>query len=101
SARSRPRLPPFRAGNCPPMNIGWTDSSAFKARLWHTFFSKKTLQLVVTSVIPTVFAVADDPVGSGLVESLARPGGNITGLSNQQADLVGKRIELLRELTRL
>ena len=51
-----------------------------------------------TSVIPTVFAVADDPVGSGLVASLARPEGNVTGLSNQQIDLVGKRIELLREL---
>ena len=51
-----------------------------------------------TSVIPTVFAVADDPVGSGYVASLARPGGNVTGLSNQQIDLVGKRIELLREL---
>ena len=51
-----------------------------------------------TSVIPTVFAVADDPVGMGLVASLARPGGNVTGLSTQQADLVGKRIELLREL---
>src|SRR6516165_4904323 len=51
-----------------------------------------------TSVIPTVFAVADDPVGMGLVASLARPGGNVTGLSAQQADLVGKRIELMREL---
>ena len=51
-----------------------------------------------TSVIPTVFAVADDPVGSGYVASLARPGGNVTGLSNQQIELVGKRIELLREL---
>jgi putative ABC transport system substrate-binding protein len=51
-----------------------------------------------TSVIPTVFAVADDAVGTGLVTSLARPGGNVTGLSNQQIDLVGKRIELLREL---
>jgi ABC-type uncharacterized transport system substrate-binding protein len=51
-----------------------------------------------TSVIPTVFAVADDAVGTGLVASLARPGGNVTGLSNQQVDLVGKRIELLREL---
>jgi putative tryptophan/tyrosine transport system substrate-binding protein len=51
-----------------------------------------------TSVIPTVFALADDPVGSGSVASLARPGGNVTGLSVQQIDLVGKRIELLREL---
>jgi putative tryptophan/tyrosine transport system substrate-binding protein len=52
----------------------------------------------VTSVIPIVFAVANDPVGIGLVASLARPGGNVTGLSNETADLVGKRLELLREV---
>jgi putative ABC transport system substrate-binding protein len=51
-----------------------------------------------TSVIPIVFALAPDPVGSGLVASLARPGGNVTGLSTQQADAAGKRLELLREL---
>jgi putative ABC transport system substrate-binding protein len=51
-----------------------------------------------TSVIPIVFAVATDAIGSGLVASLARPGGNVTGLSIQNIDLVGKRIELLREV---
>jgi putative ABC transport system substrate-binding protein len=51
-----------------------------------------------TSVIPIVFAVAADPVGSDLVASLARPGGNVTGLSLQQTDAVGKRLELLREV---
>src|SRR6266478_4665438 len=51
-----------------------------------------------TSVIPIVFAVAIDPVGSGLVASLAKPGGNVTGLSLQAANLAGKRIELLREV---
>ena len=51
-----------------------------------------------TSVIPIVFAVAGDPVGSGLVASLARPGGNVTGLSIQATDLAGKRLELLREV---
>jgi putative tryptophan/tyrosine transport system substrate-binding protein len=51
----------------------------------------------VTSVIPIVFAVANDPVGRGLVTSLARPGGNVTGLSIQSTDLAGKRLELLRE----
>jgi len=50
-----------------------------------------------TSVIPIVFAVAADPVGIGLVASLVRPGGNVTGLSTQAPDLVGKRLELLRE----
>ncbi len=49
-----------------------------------------------TSVIPIVFAVAVDPLGSGLVANLARPGGNVTGLSVQSADLAGKRLELLR-----
>ena len=51
-----------------------------------------------TSVIPIVFAATGDPVGTGLVTSLARPGGNVTGLSNQVPDLVGKRLELLREV---
>jgi putative ABC transport system substrate-binding protein len=51
-----------------------------------------------TTVIPIVFAVAVDPVGSGLVASLARPGGNVTGLSLQQTDVADKRLELLREV---
>jgi ABC-type uncharacterized transport system substrate-binding protein len=51
-----------------------------------------------TSTIPIVFALAGDPVGSGMVASLARPGGNVTGLSIQSNELAGKRIELLREL---
>ena len=51
-----------------------------------------------TTVIPIVFAIATDPVGGGLVASLAQPGGNVTGLSLQQTDLAGKRIELLREV---
>jgi putative tryptophan/tyrosine transport system substrate-binding protein len=51
-----------------------------------------------TSVIPIVFAAVGDPVGTGLVTSLARPGGNVTGLSLQATDLAGKRLELLREL---
>jgi putative ABC transport system substrate-binding protein len=51
-----------------------------------------------TSAIPIVFAAAGDPLGAGLVASLARPGGNVTGLSLQSTDLVGKRLELLREV---
>jgi putative tryptophan/tyrosine transport system substrate-binding protein len=50
-----------------------------------------------TSVIPIVFMPVGDPVGTGLVSSLARPGGNVTGVSNQSPDLAGKRMELLRE----
>jgi len=51
-----------------------------------------------TSVIPIVFAAVPDPLGNNLVASLARPGGNATGLSNQAPDVAGKRLELLREV---
>jgi putative ABC transport system substrate-binding protein len=51
-----------------------------------------------TSVIPIVFAISTDPVGSGLVASLARPGGNVTGMSLQASELAGKRLEFLREI---
>jgi putative ABC transport system substrate-binding protein len=51
-----------------------------------------------TSFIPIVMAGVGDPVGSGLIASLARPGGNVTGLSQQQTDIAGKRLELLREV---
>jgi putative tryptophan/tyrosine transport system substrate-binding protein len=51
-----------------------------------------------TSVIPIIFPTAGDPVGSRLVASLARPGGNVTGLSNQGSDLPAKRLEFLREV---
>jgi len=51
-----------------------------------------------TAVIPIVFAGAGDPIGTGLVASLARPGGNVTGLSTQQTDLASKRLEMLREI---
>jgi putative ABC transport system substrate-binding protein len=50
-----------------------------------------------TTVIPTVFVLSPDPVGGGLVTNLARPGGNITGLSVQSSDLASKRLELLRD----
>jgi len=50
----------------------------------------------VTSTVPIVFTLAGDPVGSGLVASLARPGGNATGLSNLTAELSGKQLEILK-----
>jgi putative ABC transport system substrate-binding protein len=51
-----------------------------------------------TSVVPVVFVAVNDPVALGVVASLARPGGNVTGLSNQQHDVAGKRLEFLREV---
>jgi putative ABC transport system substrate-binding protein len=51
-----------------------------------------------TSTIPIVFTLARDPVAAGWVASLARPGGNITGLSAQTTEITGKRLELLREI---
>jgi putative ABC transport system substrate-binding protein len=51
-----------------------------------------------TSVIPIVFTIVSDPVGAGLVASLARPGGNLTGLSTQHIEAAGKRLELLRDV---
>ena len=51
-----------------------------------------------TTTIPIVLAVASDSVSAGLVASLARPGGNVTGISIQQPELIGKRLDLLREV---
>jgi putative tryptophan/tyrosine transport system substrate-binding protein len=51
-----------------------------------------------TAIIPIIFAAANDPIGSGLVASLGRPGGNVTGLSLQSTDIAAKRLELLREV---
>ncbi len=57
-----------------------------------------TAAQAVTSRIPVVFAHHPDPVGSGLVKSLAKPGGNITGISSLSTELAGKRLQLLREI---
>src|SRR6185312_1467124 len=52
-----------------------------------------------TTTIPIVMAPAGDPLGTGLVESLAHPGGNVTGLSAATAELAGKSLELIREIS--
>ncbi len=62
-----------------------------------TYGSAVPILKQATTTIPIVFAVAFDPVRGGLVHGLAQPGGNVTGMSIQQPDLVGKRLELLRE----
>jgi putative ABC transport system substrate-binding protein len=88
----------------------WADGRADKFAEIADEFVRRRVDVIVTagaaglavkratSSIPVVLAIANDPVGSGLVANLARPGGNITGLSLQTPDLAGKRIELLREL---
>jgi len=63
-----------------------------------TYGSAAAVLKQATTTIPIVLAVAFDPVSAGLVSSLAQPGGNVTGMSIQQPDLVGKRLELLREV---
>src|SRR5262245_64637734 len=51
-----------------------------------------------TSTIPIVMVAVADPIGTGLVQSLARPGGNVTGFSNMAAETAGKSVELLRDM---
>jgi len=89
----------------------WMDGRSDLAAEIATEFARRKVDIIVTSgtplivaakrataTIPIVFSVAGDPVGSGLVESLARPGGNVTGLSVLSTDLAGKRLDLLRDL---
>jgi putative ABC transport system substrate-binding protein len=89
----------------------WADGRAERSADFAAEFARLNVDVIVaeatpptlaakqaTSVIPIVFVAAGDPVGTGLVASLARPGGNVTGLSNQTRDLAGKRVELLREI---
>jgi ABC-type uncharacterized transport system substrate-binding protein len=68
-----------------------------KAAVIVTNYSGAFAAKQATSVIPIIYVLGNDPVGSGLVASLARPGSNITGLSVQAAEVAGKRLELLRE----
>jgi putative ABC transport system substrate-binding protein len=88
----------------------WADGRAERSAQMATELAQLKVDVIVTggnaalaakqasSVIPIVFALVDDPVGMGLVASLARPGGNVTGLSLQATDVAGKRVELLHEV---
>jgi len=88
----------------------WAEGSTTRAAVIAAEFVRLKVDIIVTSgtpmaseakkataTIPIVFATASDPLGAGLIASLGRPGGNITGLSLQQADVATKRIELLHE----
>ena len=89
----------------------WAEASSQRYREIATELSSRKVDVIVTwasaptlaakratTTIPIVFAAQMDPVGAGVVASLARPGGNVTGMSIQQTDTAGKRIELLREV---
>jgi putative ABC transport system substrate-binding protein len=93
------------------IDVRWAEGRNDRATEIAVEFARADLDLIVTwatgpalavkratSKIPIVFALATDPLGSGLVASLARPGGNATGMSVVNLDLVGKRVELLREI---
>jgi putative tryptophan/tyrosine transport system substrate-binding protein len=90
----------------------WADGSVDRAAEFAAEFVHNKVDVIVTyanpvieaakratSRIPIIFAAAADPLGTGLVASLARPGGNVTGLSIQHTDLASKRLEILREVT--
>jgi putative ABC transport system substrate-binding protein len=89
----------------------WAEGSSDRAAEFAAEFVRLKVDIIVTyatpvvlaakratSIIPIVFAATADPVSTGLVASLAHPGGNVTGLSVQHTDLAGKRLELLREI---
>ena len=89
----------------------WSNGSTDRAAEFAAEFVQHNVDVIVTyanpmiiatkratSLIPIIFAAAADPLGTGLVASLARPGGNVTGLSIQHTDLASKRLELLRDL---
>jgi len=90
------------------IEYGWAEGSADRYLEIASEFAKLKVDVIVTvggdaakqatSTIPIVVAMMPDPVGTGLVTSLARPGGNLTGLSIRANDLAGKRIELLKEV---
>jgi putative tryptophan/tyrosine transport system substrate-binding protein len=88
----------------------WADARSDRLAEIAAEFARLKVDIIVTGgtpavmaakqaapVVPIVFAAAGDPVGVGLVASLARPGGNVTGLSVLAVDLAGKRLDLLRE----
>jgi len=92
------------------LEVRWADGRADRAAEIAAEFTRLKVDVIVTwatapalaakqttSAIPIVFALATDPVGVGLVASLARPGGNATGLSAQNIHLAGERLELLRD----
>jgi len=95
-------------GRTVAIKVRWADGRSERAADIVAEFVRQNVDVIVSrgsvsvlaakQVIPIVLAGAGDPVSTGLVVSLARPDGNVTGLSLQQTDLAGKRLELLREV---
>jgi ABC-type uncharacterized transport system substrate-binding protein len=97
-------------GRTVAIDFRWTVGSNVLASEFAAEFVRQKVDVIVTggssvlaikratSVIPIVFALGNDPVAAGYVTNLARPGGNVTGLSLEASDLAGKRLELLREI---
>jgi putative ABC transport system substrate-binding protein len=98
------------AGRTITIDYRWTEGRNEQAPSIAEAFVQRKVDIIVaggnavaaakraTTSIPIVFPVAVDPVGSGFVDNLSRPGGNVTGLSLQGPDLAGKRLELLRSM---
>jgi putative ABC transport system substrate-binding protein len=98
------------AGRTITIDYRWTDGRNEQAPEIAEAFVQRKVDIIVaggnavaavkraTASIPIVFPVAVDPLGSGFVDSLSRPGGNVTGLSLQGTDVAGKRLQMLREI---
>jgi ABC-type uncharacterized transport system substrate-binding protein len=98
------------AGRTITIDYRWTEGRNEQALAIAEAFVQRKVDIIVaggnavaaakqaTSSIPIVFPVAVDPLGSGFVASLSRPGGNVTGLSLQGTDVAGKRLQMLREI---
>jgi len=96
-------------GHTVAIEYRWTEGRPERAAEFAAEFVRLKADIIVTnsssaravkqatSIIPIVFVLGNDPLGSGLVTNLARPGGNFTGLSIQQVDIAGKRLQLLKE----
>ena len=96
-------------GRTVSIDVRWAEGRSERADELAIEFARRKVDVIVTAgtavtssmkattEIPIVFALAVDPVGSGFVKSLSRPGGNVTGLSLQGPDVAGKRLELLQE----
>jgi putative ABC transport system substrate-binding protein len=101
----------WQEGRTVAINYQWAEGRNDRAAEIASEFARLKVDVIVTygtpealaakqatSVIPIVFATVGDPVGTGLVTSLAHPGGNITGLSNEQGDIASKRLSLLHDV---